>query len=233
MRPRLGYSLQCPSGLHQHECPSRPCWIQQHLVCWSASSDRTILTAPSTSGTNTVCATNTIYLSLGDRSPVRSLACRGAGSPDVSIYRSVPNSNDLSATTSSGSPSYGESSRSLSVTGLATVGIQTGPTTTASQSATAAPVVNPPEKSKAWIAGPVIGGLVAIAGIAFGVVFLRRRRSAGRSAVESGQDYNESKPPGYSQSKEQYAAYSTPVHGPAELASPNTNYVAPAELGSK
>lgn len=207
------------------------CNVQVSCVSTSIIVDREGYSQTCSSGTNTVCATNTIFQTPGDRSPVRSLACRGAGSPDASIYRSIPNPNDVTATTSSSYATPSQSSRSA--TGLTTVASQTGPTTTSSPSATAAPAVNPPaEKSKAWIAGPVIGGLVAIVAIAFGVIFFRRRRSAGRAAAASGQDYNESKPPGYSPTKETYASYATPVYGPAELASPNTKAPGPAELGS-
>jgi hypothetical protein len=189
----------------------------------------------SNSGTNTVCATNTVYQSPGDRSPVTSLVCRQAGSVDVTVYRSFPESNTFVTSITSPAPSPSSSSTLASSTSTPSAFVLTN---TSRQTPTASPTQTPAPKSKAWIAGPAIGGLVAVLAIVGGVLIFRRRRASGLSSAEQDRSppeefYAEKSPHVVEVSKEQYITHAPSAYGPTELEAANTKHVEIAELGPR
>ncbi|KAH7062848.1 hypothetical protein BKA63DRAFT_187560 [Paraphoma chrysanthemicola] len=116
---------------------------------WTASSDASF----------TVCNTASMFENDRDSNPKLNIIC-GVSSLNWSYYRQAPTTTTTtrsSASTPSPSPS-------------------TGSTRSSTPTPTIIPPPMPEEKSKAWIAGAVVGPLVGLALIGFGAFFFIRRR---------------------------------------------------------
>ncbi|KAF2731662.1 hypothetical protein EJ04DRAFT_578958 [Polyplosphaeria fusca] len=120
----------------------------------------------STDRSFTVCNTGYLYENTQDTSPETNLFC-GVSSLNWSYYRVLPEvSSETSSFSSSSSP---RSTSASSTSSPATTSATPTPTAASSQ-----------EKSKAWIAGAVVGpiGGLALVGAIFWFCFVRRKKRA-------------------------------------------------------
>jgi hypothetical protein len=166
---------------------------------------------------------------------VTSLVCRQAGSVDVTVHRSFPESNTVVTSITSSPPSPSSSSTLASSTSTPSALVSTS---TSRQTPTASPTQTPAPKSKAWIAGPAIGGLVAVLAIVGGVLICRRRRSSGLSSTEQDRSppeefYAEKSPRVVEVSEKRDITHAPSAYGPAELETANIKHVEIAELGPR
>ncbi|KAF2735358.1 hypothetical protein EJ04DRAFT_214138 [Polyplosphaeria fusca] len=184
-------------GQHEHMvsttvlwCLPKPCLVH-------------VLIARST-GTKaqTSCVTGTVFQTFGDQQPILNYQCWpqwNGGNWDATVFTSQPSST-LETTVSSTQTPVDQSSPGPSAT-------PTGfsPSETAVSAQTSSPPTEPKEKSQAWIAGPVIGGIAGAALFTTLGWFLYRRRMQRSSGPDS--DFVEL------ESKEIYAHRSEPQNG--------------------
>jgi hypothetical protein len=205
----------------------------------------------STDGTQTICATDLVYLSPGDPSPMVSLACSPTGPSGRTLYRAFPDFVSASATSASSSTVLSSSSSSV---------IQSSSTSSLAQSTgagfqtnTVTPTPAPASKSKAWIAGPVIGGLAAVCGILVGFLILRRKRASGlqqsgpppmteqsqyppttgQAQYPPTECYGATLPYVPNEAEQRYYTHPSLTYGPTEMDAGNHKLMGTVELGSR
>ncbi|KAJ5485464.1 hypothetical protein N7539_005452 [Penicillium diatomitis] len=179
---KFGHGFRCPKSLSSCDEYEYPVNCENNILTYVSGGVRHCATTWSTYTTHYSCGTITILGSdtLKDP-PATSIGCVLNWSA-WTLYRALPTPTDSSASTSSTSASTASSALS---TPSITPPPQVSTTMFSRSSTTSSPTGTPPPadpepKSKAWIAGAVVGpvaGIALLAGLAWFIYRQKRRRS--------------------------------------------------------
>ncbi|KAF2679926.1 hypothetical protein K458DRAFT_112727 [Lentithecium fluviatile CBS 122367] len=191
------YGQCCPETVTS--CPAPTACVQGSQIYPLESTTTTIACTENYNNTAaTICNTAFIYASFGDPNPKTDIVC-GDESVNWSYYRKVPSTaTEIKSASSTTAPSPG-----LIIT------TTPSPTAPAEKS-----------KSKAWIAGAVVGPVVGIALIAGLAFFLIRRRKNKKNLPQTG-TASMGPPPGVTDAKPQMVA--NPSYGQPQSPGFNPN----------
>ncbi|KAF2108672.1 hypothetical protein BDV96DRAFT_256695 [Lophiotrema nucula] len=175
-------SIWTTSGSYGRCCNTADCFIATNCVSTSIMVNAGSSSTCDGSGAQTKCVTGTVFHYIGDQKPVMNFQCwpqwdGGNWSATIATTTADPTSTATSTRSSDASSGSGVSATLASPTSTST----STSSSSSSSSSTPAPLEGSQQTqskskaSKAWIAGPVLGGILGAVLFTFLGIFLYKR----------------------------------------------------------